>query len=127
MWGASYKSLQGNIGLGMAIAYFTNINAPISIPLNDTQKYDLVVDIEGHLHKVQVKTTSAKQGNNYVVQLKNSGGSSGKSRIRNFDNRASDLLFVLTSDNDMYLIPTEDITAVSAMYLNESKDIYKVT
>lgn len=33
---------QGTIGLGKAIAYFTSRGFVVSIPLNDSQDYDLV-------------------------------------------------------------------------------------
>lgn len=36
-WESNYKSLQGNVGLGMAIAYYTNVGFHVLIPLNDTQ------------------------------------------------------------------------------------------
>ena len=39
-----YHSIQGNIGFGKAIEYFTSNNIHIAIPLNDTQKYDLIAD-----------------------------------------------------------------------------------
>lgn len=60
MWGSSYKSLQGNLGLGQAIAFFTSRGIPVSIPLNDTQKYDLVAEINGVLKKISIKTTMHK-------------------------------------------------------------------
>ena len=50
----------GNSSLGMAIAYFTNHNYTVSIPLNDTQDYDLIVEKNGILSKIQVKGTSFK-------------------------------------------------------------------
>lgn len=34
---------KGNSGLGMAIAYFTTNGFVVSIPLNDTQDYDLKI------------------------------------------------------------------------------------
>ena len=43
-----YRSIQGNIGLGKAIEYFTSWGIPISIPLNDTQKYDLIADFDNN-------------------------------------------------------------------------------
>lgn len=45
-WESQYKSHQGNLGLGRAIAYYTAHCIPVLIPLNDTQKYDIVVDKE---------------------------------------------------------------------------------
>lgn len=117
------------MGLGAAIAYFTSIGAPILIPLNDTQKYDLVVELNGVLKKVQVKTTcqTAKSGN-FVVGLKNSGGSSGVSKVRNFDPTDSDLLFVLTALGDLLVIPTNEIDSVSSFTLTDDRVAkYKVT
>ncbi len=51
---------KGNSGLGMAIAYFTTNGYTVSIPLNDTQDYDLVVEKGGVLKSVKVKATGCK-------------------------------------------------------------------
>ena len=40
----SSNKQKGNSGLGMAIAYFSTNGYTVSIPLNDTQDYDLVVE-----------------------------------------------------------------------------------
>ena len=37
---------KGNSGLGMAIAYYSCNGYIVSVPLNDTQDYDLIVDKE---------------------------------------------------------------------------------
>lgn len=124
-WESNYKSHQGNLGLGAAIAYYTSKCIPISIPLNDTQGYDLIID-DGTLKRVQIKTTKSKSSTGYIVQLKNSGGSSGKSVIRSFDNTKSDILFVLTKSGERYEIPTSIIKARSAITLNDTYDIFKV-
>ena len=42
---------KGNSGLGMAIAYFTTNGYVVSIPLNDTQDYDLVIEKDGNSSK----------------------------------------------------------------------------
>jgi hypothetical protein len=54
-----YLSLQGNIGLGRAIEYFTSKCIAISLPLNDTQSYDLIADFNGGLQRIQVKEKRA--------------------------------------------------------------------
>ena len=111
VWKSDYKSKQGNAGLGAAIAYYTSIGVPTAIPLNDTQKYDLIVEQNNLLQRVSVKTTQQKNKNNkyFVVQLRNTGGSSGKSKIRLFDPKSCDILFILTKDGTTYEIPTEKI------------------
>lgn len=65
---------QGNAGVGQAIAYYTSQGYTVSIPLNDTQKYDLIVDDGESLRRVQVKTTThVKPSGFYGVTLKTSG------------------------------------------------------
>lgn len=121
------NALQGNMGLGKAIEYFTSHQIPVSLPLNDTQKYDLIVDIDGSLKRVSVKTSRfAASENSYAVLLKNCGGSSGKSKTRYFDNTSADLLFIYTADNRIYLIPTEAITAKTGITVGNMYTEYEV-
>lgn len=87
----------------------------MSIPLNDTQGYDLVVEKDGVLQRVQVKTSRGlTQAGSYSVQLRNTGGEN-KSRKSPFDNTRQDLLFVYTVDESMYLIPSKEITATNTI------------
>lgn len=95
----------GNSSLGIAIAYFTNNNYIVSIPLNDTQDYDLIAEKDNKLFKVQVKGTSFKTKYDiFQVALKSAGGSKGKFYKTVIDTNI-DYLFVVTKNLDMYLIP----------------------
>ena len=127
-WTSNYKSHQGNVGLGRAIAYYTANCIPVMLPLNDTQKYDLVVDKDGQLLRVSVKTTQGMNKNNtyYVVQLKNCGGASGKSTIRRFDNTTCDVVFIVTVEGTMYEIPSSLINVSGALTLTEDWNPYIV-
>lgn len=103
---------QGNIGLGEAIAYFLRQGCTVSIPINDSQDYDLVADIDGLLSKVQVKTTKSKSDSgNYIVTMKHSGGTAGTIYGRVSETNI-DYLFCLTDDNSKYLIPFVEIEHV---------------
>ena len=93
--------------MGSDIDYFVRNNYIVSIPLNDSQDYDLIVDGEEGLKRVQVRTTSHKRHNSYVVNLSVTGGSATK---RNQARKVGtdmkyDLLYVLCEDNTRYLIP----------------------
>lgn len=123
-----YQSIQGNMGLGKAIDYFTSHGYPVALPLNDTQKYDLIVDMNG-LQRISVKTSRySPKGDNitFEVGLKNSGGASGKGVIRNFDNTSCDFVFIYTADESLYLIPAIEITAKSAITVGNKWTEYKV-
>lgn len=101
---------QGNIGLGKAIQYFTLSGYTVSLPLNDSQDYDLIVD-NGTLYKVQVKTTKHKSKYGiYKVNLRVLGGNSKQNYVhKKGDEIVYDILFVVCDNDDIYLIPKNNI------------------
>ena len=122
-----YQSIQGNIGLGKAINYFTSHNYTVALPLNDTQKYDLIVDINNKLQRVSVKTSRySNEYGSYEVMLKNAGGTSKGSKIRLFDNTSCDYVFIYTANNDLYLIPSNKIDAKNSIKVGKKYIEYKV-
>ena len=123
-----YQSIQGNLGLGKAIEYFTSHNMMIAIPLNDTQKYDLIAEIDGKLSRISVKTSrySHTNGLSYEVRLCNTGGSSGVGKRRNFDNTSCDFVFILTGNDKIYLIPSLDISAINSITVGTKYTEYEV-
>lgn len=117
---------KGNYAVGLAIAYFTKQLATILVPLNDSQEYDLVID-DGTLRKVQVKFTNSKNpAGNYQISLRSISGSSRK-EYANVTTSGVDLLFVVTNDSDILLLPIEDVVNRSSISITkELLDKYKV-
>jgi len=111
-------SLQGNIGMAIAISHFTMMGCIVSIPLNDIQDYDLVAEIEGVLKKIQVKTTRYTVNGKYKVNL--NGGN------RHFTKNTSDYLFIVDAVGTKYFIPREHITVNSGIVLGDSYSQYIV-
>lgn len=96
---------KGNSGLSLAIAYFGTNGYTISVPLNDTQWYDLIVEKDGIFQTVQCKFTSIK---NNAIHLQSKGGTKGTA-YDSVLNHPLDLLFCVTGDLNMFLIPMSDI------------------
>lgn len=118
---------QGDIGLGIAIGWFSEKGYTVSIPLTDSQDYDLVVDINNVLNRVQVKTTNYKRKGNFCVSLTVKGGNrSATGRIKKLDKDLVDLFWILTNERTVYLIPTKDIKTSSSITLASKYDKYKV-
>ena len=117
---------QGNAGLGQAIAYFTSLGYVVSVPLNDSQKYDLIVDIDDHLQRVSVKTSSFLRHGNYNVLLKQTGGTRKLPQATHFDNTKIDLVFIHCSDNRRYLFPASDIKVRSILSLCSKYDKFLI-
>ena len=117
---------KGNCGLGMAIAYFSTNDYVVSIPLNDTQDYDLIVEKNGILQRVQVKATGCiGKGGNYQVALKSCGGTKGKTYKTVIETKV-ELLFVLAENKKMYLIPREKIENYSTLSLCDKYEKFRV-
>lgn len=91
---------KGNTALGMAIAYFSSQGYTVSIPLNDTQDYDLIVEKDKKLQTVQVKSSGCKTN--------------------------VDLLFIFLKDYSMYLIPKNYINNSSTITLTNKYVNFKV-
>ena len=123
-----YQSLQGNLGLGKAIEYFTSQGITVALPLNDTQKFDLIADFNGGLQKISVKTSrSTKNGISFEVQLRNTGGSSGVCKVRPFDKQSCDYIFIYTINEECYLIPSNVIEASNSIHVGPKYKDYLVS
>ena len=117
---------KGNAGLGIAIAYYSTNGYTVSIPLNDTQDYDLVVDKNSCLKKVQVKATSCKtKYNKYQVALKSCGGTLGKTYKTIIDTDI-DELFIVTDAMDIFIIPIKEVVNKSTINLCEKYEKFRI-
>ena len=117
---------KGNAGLGIAVAYYSSNGYTVSIPLNDTQDYDLIVDKNNVLKKVQVKATSCKtKYNKYQVALKSCGGTKGETYKTIIDTKI-DEVFIVTDTMEMFIIPIEEIKNKSTLNLSEKYEKNRV-
>lgn len=96
---------KGRAGMTLGVAYFGANDYTVSIPLNDTQWYDFIIEKDGIFQTVQCKATGSKDG---AISLKSSGGTKGTT-YDNVLNHEVDLLFCLDQNKNMFVIPVKDI------------------
>lgn len=118
---------QGNIALGQAIAYFTGEMYTVSVPLNDSQPYDLIVDMGGILYKVDCKSTRSetKAGSGvYRVDIRSTSIYTNKE----FNPEIIDLLFIHeVATGVSYIYRTHSTMPKTGLTLNtEFKEKYKI-
>jgi hypothetical protein len=104
----------GRIGLSMAINYFTIQGYTISLPINDTQWYDLVIEKDGNFETVQCKATQTESD---VIDFRSTGGTNGGVYDNLLNHSELDYLFCVNKDFNMWLIPIKEITARSRVTL----------
>mgnify|MGYP003391902124 CR=1 FL=1 len=119
--------------VGEAIRWFLSRGYAPSIPVEPT-RYDLIVESDHGLLKVQIKSTTRVQNGFWCVQLCRlqynstlvATGSAGKRRRQSYLKDEVDLFFIYTSDGSRYLIPLEAIGDNFQVSLNQKFDKYKV-
>lgn len=96
----------GRIGLSMAINYFTIKGYTISLPLNDTQWYDLVIEKDGKFYTVQCKATATQDK---TIDFRSTGGTNGSVYDNLLNHSELDFLFCVDNELNMWNIPIKDI------------------
>lgn len=119
--------MQGNAGLGIAIAYFSRVGVRVAIPLTDSQPYDLIIDNDNRVERVQVKTTTLRDPYGcYLVSLQTVGCNTKEVVKRDFHPTDYEWLFVVCGDACVYMIPTEAITARTQVYLGRKYEAFRL-
>jgi len=117
---------QGDMGMGVAIGYFTSKGYTVAIPLTDSQDYDLIIDNGNQLSRVQVKTCNFKR-KSYEVNLAIKGGNrTSIGKIKKFDTSYCDYIFIITKNLEKYFIPTKDLVAKYILVLGPKYRKYLV-
>lgn len=96
---------RGRAGMSLAIAYFGSNGYTVSLPMNDTQWYDLIVEKDGIIQTVQCKFSSSE---NAEVSLTSKGVTNG-SVYDKVTEHPLDLLFCADKNMNLFVIPMEDI------------------
>ena len=104
----------GRIGLSMAINYFTCQGYTVSLPMNDTQWYDLVIEKDGKFETVQCKATQTQTDD---INFRSTGGTNGGVYDNLLNHSELDYLFCVNKDLNMWLIPIKDITTKNSIRL----------
>ena len=116
------SNCKGNIALGQAVAYFTAKEYIVSLPLNDSQWYDMIIEKDGVFKTIQVKYTSQldKSEKYYKCYLRSISGTSRKPIYSVIDTPV-DYLFCYCDNGDKYLIPAKEIPNKSCITLTKEK------
>ena len=111
-----------------AMAYYSKMGYTVSVPITDSQDYDLIVETSNkEIKRVQVKTTYSKSEYGiYMVNLRTNGGNKSGNNSKKMDKEYIDWLFVLADNGDTYNIPTSSIESTRSINLGEKYQKYKV-
>jgi hypothetical protein len=90
---------KGDIAVAQAIASFTRLNFDVALPITESAAYDLVVDDDGVMRRVQVRYCG-----NGEVELRRIHSNSAGYVIKKTSQNAYDWLYILDVNHREYLI-----------------------
>lgn len=117
---------QGDAGLGQAIAYFTMKGYDVALPLTDSADWDLIVEMDTGLKRVQVKTSSQIRGQTAIFEANVKGGNrSGEGTNKTIQDQNWDFIFLHHLETKQQaLIPKEVLTTSGQINLGKKYSAY---
>ena len=86
---------QGDMGEMQAMAWLASIGARVWIPIGHSPDVDVIAELGGRLHRVQVKSSSCQKGERFAVGLCTNGGNQSWTGAVSFSTTSRcDFLFV---------------------------------
>lgn len=119
---------QGDIGVAQAIYWYTKQGYKISKPMSDSTRYDLVIEKNGKLYRVECKTSFYKtKYGTPCVQLKTCGGNQSWGGVsKRISKEDTDILFISIDGVDSYEIPMDQLEVFSSIKLGKKYEKYKL-
>ena len=108
----------GDIGEGLAIASFTKAGFIVSKPLSNNASYDLIVEYNNRLYKVQVKTTNSEKDGKMVFATKTTNYTRGNWASNSYSKNEVDMFFLYCVENDWCGIYLADESETIPVELN---------
>ena len=113
------KKQIGNLTELKCISAFYELGYSINIPYGENNRYDFIADIGGKLIKVQVKTSSTKDGNSYKFSCRSSRTNRKRTINKKYTKSEIDY-FCTIIDEKCCLIPVEECSNDKTIRINES-------
>lgn len=104
--------------------YFIKLGYSVSQPLNVDSKYDLIIDTNQHLLRVQIKTSHLDSPNKIVFNCRSITGRKENGELKTKYYSANEIDYFATMwEHQCYLIPVNECSARKALHL--SKDVLR--
>ncbi len=112
------EGIKGKGAVGVAISYYS-LRGMVSIPLEPCE-YNLIFDDGTKIYRVKVVSCSYKtEYGIYAASIRTSGGNQPNSKVKKFDKKSCELIFVVTSELDTYEIASNEIDSMRQISLNK--------
>lgn len=119
----------GDLGESYAIMKFTQAQAIVSKPLTNNARYDLIIEKNSKLYRVQVKTTNAIKDGKMEFATKTTNYSKGGWKSNAYTHNEVDLFFLYCVENNwcgLYIPTEQEIPQTLTIRLDPPKNNQKI-
>ena len=101
-------------------AYLLSLGYNVSQPLCQDSKYDLIVDVDGKLLRLQVKTSRETSSNSIEFNCRSTTTNSQYNKSRRYSPTEIDY-FATYWNNKAYLVPISECSTTKRLHLDKPK------
>lgn len=110
MFASMTRQEQGDLGEASAIEWFAGQGVRVALPFGHSPDWDLAVELDFEMFRVQVKTSSFFRKGRWEVALCTCGGNqSWSGLVKRFSPSRCDYLFAHVADGRRWLIPADAV------------------
>jgi hypothetical protein len=92
------------------------------MPIGYKRPYDLIIEREGVLSRVQIKHAGIwKRSNTCIASLRTMGGNQSFYTAKKYHKDDFDILFIHTERGENYILPWKEIKATNALSIEHGK------
>lgn len=113
---------KGDLAAAHAINYFMTNGYEVCLPIGDKRPYDLIVEQDGELFRVQVKYAGYYQeAKKYKAALRTMGGNQSFHTAKKYRDNDFDLLFIYVENGRKFLIPWKKLENRNSISIEAGK------
>ena len=106
---SSITKEKGDISEARALFEFQKLGIPVSIPWGDNLRYDMIIEVNNHLYKVQIKTSNEIVNGAIKCYTRSSKNHTTNKVYDTYENDVDYFVFYNYEMDKLALIPIKDI------------------
>lgn len=101
---------KGNLGEAKCLAKMVELGVPVSLPFGDNERYDLIIDHNGKLERIQVKYSSYQESEGSIIfKVSSSTNHTTNKHLTTYENDVDAFLLYNALTDEVYYVPIEVI------------------
>ena len=99
---------KGDIGEAKCLAKMIELGIPVSLPFGDNQRYDMIIDVNGQLKRIQVKYSSFSENQGSIIfKISSSTNHTTNKHCDTYENNVDGFLLYNSLNDEIYYLPIE--------------------